>query len=53
LSDSTKAKEKLSWGLEVTFDEMIKEMVDSDLDQAKRHLLLKENSRLVFVAAEN
>jgi GDPmannose 4,6-dehydratase len=53
LGDPTKAKEKLGWELEVTFDEMIKEMVDCDLDQAKRHALLKENGYLVSVATEN
>jgi GDPmannose 4,6-dehydratase len=43
LGDPAKAKEKLGWSLEVSFDEMIQEMVENDLDQAKRHALLREN----------
>ena len=43
LGDPTKAKEKLGWVPEITLDEMIKEMVNSDLEIAKRHVLLKEH----------
>jgi GDPmannose 4,6-dehydratase len=53
LGDPTKAKEKLGWVPEVTLDEMIQEMVDYDLDQAKRHALLKQHGYHVAVGKEN
>jgi GDPmannose 4,6-dehydratase len=53
LGDPTKAKQKLGWELEITFDEMIKEMVYYDLDQAKRHALLKDSGFNVAIAVEN
>ena len=53
LGDPTKAKEKLGWVPEVTLDEMIQEMVDHDLDQAKRHALLKQHGYHIAVGKEN
>jgi GDPmannose 4,6-dehydratase len=53
LGDPTKAKQKLGWKVEITFDEMIKEMIDYDLDQAKRHALLKDSGYNVAIAGEN
>jgi GDPmannose 4,6-dehydratase len=53
LGDPTKAKEKLGWVPEVTLDEMIEEMVDYDLDQAKRHALLKQHGYHIAVGKEN
>jgi GDPmannose 4,6-dehydratase len=43
LGDPSKAKSKLGWVPEVTVQEMCKEMVTSDLLDAKRHALLKAN----------
>jgi len=43
LGDPSKAKEKLGWTPTTTISEMINEMVLYDLDQAKRHSLLKKN----------
>ncbi len=40
LGDPTKAKEKLGWTPEITFDQMVHEMVEVDLAQAKRHARL-------------
>lgn len=40
LGDPTKAKQKLGWVPEITLDKMIAEMISSDLDQAKQHVLL-------------
>jgi len=40
--DSTKIREKLGWKPEITFDELVKEMVTSDLEEAKREAHLKE-----------
>lgn len=36
LGDPTKAKEKLGWVPEITFETLVKEMVKSDLEEAKR-----------------
>ncbi len=43
LGDPTNAKEKLGWVPEITLEEMIKEMVATDLNNAKRQVLLKEH----------
>ena len=53
LGDPTKAKEKLGWVPEITLDQMIEEMVDNDLDQAKQHALLKKHGYSVAVGKEN
>ncbi len=36
LGDPTKAKEKLGWKPRITFEELVREMVQSDLEEAKR-----------------
>ena len=38
IGDSTKAKEKLGWEPKVSFEEMIKLMVDSDIERVKKEL---------------
>ena len=53
LGDPTKAKEKLGWVPEITIDQMIVEMVASDLDQAKQHALLSKHGFSVAVGKEN
>jgi GDPmannose 4,6-dehydratase len=53
LGDPAKAKAKLGWVPEVTIDEMIEEMVANDLDQAKRHALLKDHGYSISVGKEN
>jgi len=53
LGDPAKAKEKLGWELEISINEMIKEMVEYDLDQAKRHALLKDSGFNISIAVEN
>jgi GDPmannose 4,6-dehydratase len=53
LGDPGKAKERLGWVPEVTLDEMIQEMVDYDLDQAKRHALLVQHGYQIAVGKEN
>jgi len=52
LGDPTKAKEKLGWVPEITVQEMCKEMVASDFDQAKQHALLKQHGYSVNVSYE-
>jgi len=52
LGDPSKAKEKLGWVPEITVEEMCAEMVAHDMDQAKRHALLKSHGYDVSVAKE-
>jgi GDPmannose 4,6-dehydratase len=52
LGDPSKAKVNLGWTPEITAQEMCKEMVASDLAQAKQHALLKANGYNVNVSAE-
>ncbi|KAG1682754.1 GDP-mannose 4,6-dehydratase [Nymphon striatum] len=52
LGDPTMAKEKLGWVPEITLDEMVKEMVETDLEIAKRHVLLKEHGYEVPIPHE-
>lgn len=44
LGDPTKAKEKLGWMPVITLDEMVREMVASDLAESKKYVLLKKHS---------
>jgi GDPmannose 4,6-dehydratase len=53
LGDPTKAKESLGWIPEITLDEMISEMVNSDLNQAKQYALLKNHGYSISVGKEN
>ncbi len=42
LGDPTKAKEKLGWEATCTLEDMVREMVDSDLEAARDELTLRE-----------
>jgi len=46
LGDATKAKDKLGWFPEITLDQMIIEMVQSDLEKARQKVLLQKNGYL-------
>lgn len=52
LGDPFKAKEKLGWGPEITVQQMCAEMVASDLEEAKRHALLRQHGYTVPVCTE-
>jgi len=52
LGDPTKAREKLGWAPEITVEEMCAEMVEHDLDAAKRVSLLKSHGYHVAVTKE-
>jgi len=52
LGDPAKAKAKLGWVPEITLDEMIQEMVTSDLREAQKHVLLKQNGFAVNISTE-
>lgn len=53
LGDPSKAKEKLGWTPEITLDDMVTEMVMSDLETAKRQMLLKMHGYNINVSMEN
>ena len=46
LGDPTKATTKLNWEPELSFENLVKLMVDSDIEQAKREKILIENKLL-------
>ena len=52
LGDPSKAKAKLGWTPEITVQQMCNEMVANDLQEAKRHALLKANGYQVNVSVE-
>ena len=43
LGDPSKAKEKLGWEAKITLEEMVHEMMENDIDIAKRDCLIKEH----------
>ena len=52
LGDPLKAKQELGWVPEITLQQMISEMVAADLEQAKRHALLKSSGYDISITRE-
>ncbi len=52
LGDPTHAKEKLGWVPEISFQDMVSEMVKNDLEIAKKHVLLKKHGYAISIAHE-
>ena len=52
LGDPAKAQQKLDWVPKITAHQMCQEMVKADLQEAKRHALLKANGYRVQVSNE-
>jgi len=48
LGDPTKARQKLGWSAEVSFPKLVEEMVDADLDLAKRDALVAKEGYKVY-----
>ena len=48
LGDSTKARQKLGWTAQVTFPELVAEMVESDMEAAKRDALVAKEGYKVY-----
>ena len=48
LGDPTKAKEKLGWVPKITFEELVKDMITSDFEHAKRDRLVTEAGYRAF-----
>ena len=53
LGDPAKAKLKLGWTPEITLDQMILEMISNDLEQAKKHAILKSHGYSVSIGRES
>ncbi len=52
LGDPAKAKAKLGWVPEITLDQMISEMINADLSDAKQHALLQTHGYAVAISQE-
>jgi GDPmannose 4,6-dehydratase len=48
LGDATKARQKLGWSAEISFAELVAEMVESDLDLAKRDAMVAKEGYKVY-----
>jgi GDPmannose 4,6-dehydratase len=48
LGDPTKAREKLGWTAEISFPELVAEMIESDLEDAKRDALVAKEGFKVY-----
>jgi len=53
LGDPSKAKTKLGWVPQIALQEMVTEMVVSDLGEAKRHSLLKTHGYDITIGLES
>jgi GDPmannose 4,6-dehydratase len=53
LGDASKARRELGWVPEITVESMCAEMIASDLQEAKRHSLLKSHGYKVLMSVEN
>ena len=52
LGDPSKARDKLGWQPEITLAEMVKEMVEHDLEEARKVALLKKHGYRMTVPSE-
>jgi GDPmannose 4,6-dehydratase len=48
LGDASKAKEKLGWIPKYTLTELVKEMVEADMEHFRKEVLLKESGHKIF-----
>ena len=52
LGDSTKAKEKLNWEPQISLTQLISEMIEEDLKEAKKDAILKKKGFPVYSSKE-
>jgi GDPmannose 4,6-dehydratase len=52
LGDASKARERLGWVPQTSFESMVQEMVEHDLDTARRHKLLQSHGYNVAISLE-
>ena len=48
IGDATKAREKLGWKPKISFDELVKEMIKKDLEEAEKEKIIKEKGYKLF-----
>jgi len=48
LGDSTKAKNKLNWYPKISFQELVREMMSKDMEEAKKDKLCKDQGFSIF-----
>ena len=53
LGDPSNAREKLGWHPEISFNEMVTEMINSDLIEAKKQALLRQHGYNVSITSES
>jgi GDPmannose 4,6-dehydratase len=53
LGDASQARQRLGWVPEISLDLMIQEMVDVDLEEARKHALLKQFGYGIAVSRED
>ena len=52
LGDSTKAKEKLNWEPKISLSQLISEMIEEDLKEAKKDSILQKKGFPVYSSKE-
>ncbi|NMM38080.1 MAG: GDP-mannose 4,6-dehydratase [Glaciimonas sp.] len=52
LGDASKAHSKLGWRASTTFEQLVKEMVQADLDANRKYALVKQNGFAAYAHAE-
>ena len=52
LGDATKARERLGWKPRCTFHQLVEEMVDADMESARRDSMVKEKGFKLYASAE-
>jgi GDPmannose 4,6-dehydratase len=52
LGDATKARKRLGWSPRTSFDQLVAEMVDADLEAARREALARREGFTVYASAE-
>ncbi len=48
LGDPTKAREKLGWEPEISFEELVKDMITKDIEEVKRDVLCQDHGYRIF-----
>ncbi len=52
LGDASKAREKLGWEARISFDSLVREMIDSDLSAAQKYALIRKNGFTAYAHHE-
>ena len=52
LGDASKAREKLGWEARISFDSLVREMIDSDLAAEQKYALIRKNGFTAYAHHE-